>query len=880
MVSNADDSSIDDNLSSIGDSTWDIIDDASAATSDDEDRNLMRQDTASSDGNEEDPEDRESLKGVDTSDESQGNESAHGQPQYGKDKEEGCSVSQDSCSTQTTGPGSGEDEKAMVVGTVPDCLSSEYHGQPSIIFDEPRTGSAESFGWVDVSHTLKVFEKGQIAQISQHIRLGSSPTQVVATIRQTMRSKGLQPKEKEPYKILYVGDLIARQPIIQKIGEALASSFRTTANLAKSGPARYNVVPISAFGAGSSPEVMLIDTPWPALSVEECTFASFSKEKGGKTNISLTLNHQEKIHSVWHGTSYSVSDGSKLPDIAVMYAPDKEDVNAKSTRTYAKSFMTRHGVPVIAVSGSPSWLKPYEVNTLDHKTPHLCLESRDPSSVAPPVLNRLPIDLPTFLDIDVHQMSRNLACLASTRAAAQSEQKTSNCPASQSQQKVYEPSLGFVKVPDRPSSFINDVLVYIRAHVAPEVRSAFVIGSVLLFSFLLVVGTVSSMGLRRFTNTQKALGVASGIHEPMQNTNPTAFLSPVQDFSKRRNQLVEGLKKRHDAEKLQKQAAIAVNAQPSADNSISIVHSSSDLTSFLLNSNTFAPDRSDKFKVQIVGDCHVVLRPPHWFTQLRRPPPLLFRVSRHEKTLDHQFSTLFDGVYALRIPREDAHGSLNISLSTRSKPKINETFQVDFGTVWLKVAGWKKAAQAVTDQIRQELDSAQTGLVIFYGHTSTGIQSFLRDAFKHADSVLMEAEHAGVTVLNQTMKTTEIMVAQTRELSHTLSKKMHRKKSNLSSQLQAHRQHLREDVIVYARELSTMLSRQTQVLAQAATGVNVKALKTEITDLHIRYLRETQKKVLRIWWTVRGLPVSKRLRSASRLRSKAPRTKSKKGSNR
>ena len=278
-----------------------------------------------------------------------------------------------------------------------------------------------------------------------------------------------------------------------------------------------------------------------------------------------------------------------------------------------------------------------------------------------------------------------------------------------------------------------------------------------------------------------------------------------------------------------------------------------DLAAFLLDSSS-TPNTSDRFQLHVVGDCHVVLRPPRWFIMLRRAPALSFTVRRHQTIIKHEFSTLFDNVYALKLPREDAYGSLNVSVSTIKKPKLNETFQVDFGTPWLKVASWKNAAQAVTEQVRDELQTAQSGLSSAYEHTSTGIQSFMRDAVKKADGVLKEVEKIGMSSLNQTARTTEVMVAQSMELSRTLSRHLNRSGSQATSRLGARKRALHRDIQQYTQRMSAVFTQQANALTDAATGLNVAILAQEVQEYRETHLVEAQKKVLRMWWKLRGLP--------------------------
>ena len=206
----------------------------------------------------------------------------------------------------------------------------------------------------------------------------------------------------EPYKVLYVGDPLAKDAIMQKVGSALAATLRSE----KPCPSRFNVVPISSFGDFLSPEVVLIDSTGLELSVEECHSASFAKRDGGNDTISMTLSNRTLIESYWSGSKFAITEHWKLPDIAVFYLSENDAILARQTRRFVRSFMSRHTVPCIFISQVSLWNKPAEIIALDHRTPHLCLQAHGSEKDKYEVVKRLPIDIQTFLSLDARQMNR------------------------------------------------------------------------------------------------------------------------------------------------------------------------------------------------------------------------------------------------------------------------------------------------------------------------------------------------------------------------------------------------------------------------------------------------------------------------------------------
>ncbi|MCJ1402748.1 hypothetical protein MMC11_005969 [Xylographa trunciseda] len=826
MASHADDSSVEDNASSVGDGAWDIIDDASIATSDDEDPGLSRQHTPSTDGLDHDHEILLSMDGTNTSDESQGLASAHEQVDFGEVQHDSNSESRESRDASSV------DHMAQLEEEMED-TNKGLQPLPAMPFQSQPFKFQELYtpgtGPVDVSHSIKTFKGGDCYHICQNFELQKPPAFLAATVRQKMTNRGLHVTS--PYKVMFVGPVSVKQPIIQKIGSALASSFDLTSTRSE-GLSKFTVVPIS-FGDGESPEVLLLDSMGLDMSVEECTSAWLWTDDNLKDEIHLQLNDQKVVRSSWDqvNSKYTLSTDYKLPDLAVLFLPVSETISAKQTRIMVRSFMIRHDVPVIMIASDTDWTNFARPMTLDPRTPHICLEARDCQGQLQQVLRRFPVDLQTFLDIDSSQMGRNLACIAS-----ETTKETIIRRATQHR-----------------SGIIGNWPKPIRTLLRQERRYTLFYGTCLLVALLLY--GVAMAGMRTFTTTSMP-ELANVQHKDPQPT-------PISDSRLKPASIAPSSTSSHISKT--PSSIPVIPSTHSVPKGISPILRNTDLASFLLEPSLtpqkVSPNMSDKFRLQVVGDCHVVLTPPKWFTQFKKAPALLFNVTRGKESLNHEFSTLFDGVHALKLAREDAYGILNISVWTAKKPRINETFQVDFGTPWLKIAGWKKAAQAITEQVRGELQSAQTGLNLAYGQTSTGVQAFVRDAVRKADAALKEVEKIGLASLNQTSRTTEIMLAQSKELSRTMTQHIQQHSVKVSSQLAKQRKNLRKDVYDYTRRMSSLFTQQAQILAEAATGLNVAALANEVQDYREKHLRETQKKAIRMWWKVRGGPPAKRERS-------------------
>lgn len=822
MTSQHDDNSCDDTSSSLGDSSYDFVDDRSIATTDDEDQDALTESITSSDGHEFDQPDVRQRQG--RSDNS-GEQSSNSQGSTNTSSQETRSEHDALFSGQ-------ESDLRATTDRVP-LRESQQQQQEAIEFIEPSVTNLNYSRPTEVSHTLGIIG-GQDAPASKFYlnMLERRSGQVAVTVRQTMASHGLELRGR-PYKILYVGDSSMRDIVVQKIATALAASLSNgfPPNSGNPRPSRFNVVPISVFGEEASPEVVLIDSSGLEMSVEECSFASFARNEGGNDTIRMQLSDGSQVLSSWSGSKFVVSNDWRTPDIAVICSSDRDSVAVKQTRRIARSFMSRHAVQTIVITESSRSDSHADAITLDYLTPHISLESLEPMCQnRTQTVRRLPIDLATFLRIDAGQMNRNLACLDAARGPS-----TRCAPSKVAKSRGFSHDrLSFQEIYD---AFVADIRKDgLKGLNRYEYMAGFVVMLMSVLGMVVVgFGLTGILGASKVSNsrvfpTNVASSPALSLSTPTTATAEPLSLPSLSAF-----------------------AAGLASSTPARISPVRSLSTDIDIASFLLDAYALAPNESEQFNVHVLGDNHIVLRPPHWFSKMKKAPKLLFKVTRGDKTLEHQISTLFDGVYALQIPREDSYGVLNVAVWTESKPNIKECFELDFGSSWLKVAGWKKACRVLTESIRGDLASIQTSLSIFYDHTKTGLSKSLSQQRANI-AAQREVEKAMLhSQLEAAARTKEVVVAQTKGLIRSISVTLHDSHSAASYAMKQHAQNITKDLAVYVRDRSSMMSRQSRVLAQTATRSNMRALRT-LGVFSQRHLRETQKKALQILWKIRGVP--------------------------
>ena len=801
--------SCDDTSSSLGDSSYEFIDERSNASTDYEDQDPMTESTTSSDGH--------GFDQIDAQPQQTPLSSHDNQPPQDLDStifgsHDISSESEHLSSTQQT-----QEHKALEhIMTDPD------DQQESIQFEEPSVINLNSSRFTEVSHTLQVLEKLEQSDELYDALGGTFPGQLAVTVKQTMTTHSLTP-EGGSYKILYVGPPEHREPIVQKIGTALAASLKcSTPDSESSRPSKFNIVPISGFGEAAAPEVVLIDSSGLELNVEECHYATFTRREAGNDTLHLTMTDGKVVHSTWNGSKFALSSDWKVPDIAIFCLPEHESLQSKQTRQLARSVMSRHAVQSIVIYQTEQWYKNREHITLDYLTPHICLESRLSKPGSSQVIKRVPIDLATFLSIDAGQMNRNLACLAVAHGSSRPRPQ----------------HIGEVNSTHKANSIQSYIRSFLDSYLSDNQREVLeslerlkpmAICVVFVMSlFLLGLGVSGFLGASKVSNSRIF---------PTTAISTTALASTVPPMSSF--------------------AALATSTAQTTANQISTTRSLSpntDIASFLLDAYILAPNKSEQFKVHVLGDCHIVLRPPHWFSKLKKPPQLSFKVLRGKTELEHQLTTLFDGVYALQIPREDAYGLLNVSIWTGPKPNINENFVVDFGSSWFKVAGWKKATRGFRESVREDLRAVKMTLGNMYCQAKTGFAASLEQqrakvkAQRETEKAILQSHY------KTAVRTKKLLVAKTRNFTRDLKTQIHERKAIISKRIRARAEQFSNDTSLYTRNKTSMISQRTRLLARAATTVKVNEVTQGILDTKRKQLREAQKAVLKMWWKLRGVP--------------------------
>ncbi|OJD23198.1 hypothetical protein ACJ73_05446 [Blastomyces percursus] len=604
-------------------------------------------------------------------------------------------------------------------------------GSDSIEFVEPDAWPENET--IELKHTIKVFNEAETPEFLRTILahdLGDGHLSV--TVQQTMSKSGLNLTK--PFRALYIGATDFKHIILDKMGDVLVAGSDDDFNHVVSGDSsRFHVVPAS-FGTGASPNYAELLPIHVQLIVDECVSAMAQGEGDKPSTITITLKNRNPCSSVWTGSDYEIQSTTSWdpPDLAIFFIAQDDSPISRKTRSLCHTFMKRHGVPSMVISENPMWTKQNPMVPLDYQSLHVCLESRQKDTGESQVLGRFPIDLKTFESIAPGQLNRNLASLSSHHSS-KAITKFPETPEKDTTTPIHVrnwESLGF-------GAYTSEGIVR-------------VIFTAILFFWCLVTLVMIFDPLHSFIFVDLATRFPSLGIPPLvsESATTTAHLPP---------------------RTMTDSAAETTSLMPLSVSDLILPDcagkDSFDVDTYIskLTSRTDKQGgEPDKFQVHVIGDCHVIIRLPTRLASRRKSPKFDVTVTRADRQIPFDQARLFDGVYTLRLPREDAYGPMNISITTKSKPIIEQVTEVDFGMPWLKIANWKKAAQKLSAQLKRDLNIASAGLTDVYNRMSA-------DLLERSDALRGETESVGRASLQRALKATNVILAKSKQLSEAVT---------------------------------------------------------------------------------------------------------------
>ncbi|KAL2201096.1 hypothetical protein P885DRAFT_27072 [Corynascus similis CBS 632.67] len=524
---------------------------------------------------------------------------------------------------------------------------------------------------ISAKHAIREFNEGESAEIAENLALANAPKHLVASIRQTMSQSYLSIQE--PLRILYVGRPDAQRAIVLKICSAIWASpdSKQQDYFHRYREGVYNIVPISSFGP--EPELDLMEASQYQIKVEHCTSAEEIKYRGaptpGDTAYSIIIENEKVFLSLSTTDGAVVEPRWNLPHLAIFYSTVDDGEEADETRHAAWSFLGRHGVPSIFVADQQEFRDPSWGKYIDEHSVHLCLESRDREN--PMVPQRFPIDFASFADIDARQMNRNLAYLTGLAETEETGRRSATQTGVLPDPKLKVRARASPRGERRFSRRSSDSM-----ELARWLWSVFPMLLLLAgpFVVLSLVDWLRPGGLSNFYPSSSSLGVCV----PSQT-----FAS----FTTTQSPSVTTSTKTVVINITSTKTVQASQTQPSTSTSASALS----FAGFLSDKPSAVPaDIEAKEKKSSHSDrtaCSVRIHSPTeilvaipsrsktvWLAQ----GAIDIAVHRNDNLIKTKISSVDEGV-VVELEPKDAIGVLNVTVITSRRPKINETFQVDFG---------------------------------------------------------------------------------------------------------------------------------------------------------------------------------------------------------
>lgn len=541
-------------------------------------------------------------------------------------------------------------------------------------------------------------------------------------LRQMVSPGGLMLKSM-CYKILYVGDQVIKDSIVQKLATALSvSSSTATCESSRNQNARFSIIPISSIAGQSDPEVVLIDSSGVELEVEDCKHTSGSAGAGKANTLLMTLGHGKTVQSICRGPSYQLVGDWKLPDLAVFAISETVGTESNKQFKLAHEFLERHGIRILQVANSQhnDFANPLNLN-VDPILVHRCVvDERSPSS-KPSIVKRLPVDLETFLNIDSNQMNRNLAAV--TKAAQPSEHSNQNMH-SKKPTAIDRTSSKKFEEGRHSNAFSMVISPSYKKLSGNKQRLRTLIWALLLF--IIVVALIPKVGLLAPRTSGRA---SSSQHE--------ARSLGASDF----NTWPRGGDDRVTISSLIKPSGFASTIDRTA--ALRGVPKDftweTDIANLMRDCPSTRPNETFKSKVHILGSQHILIMLSQWLVKSRKHLKISFDITRGNRTVPNHQLRLFEGVYALRIPDHEAHGLLFVTLAAKGRLAPEENFEVNFGPAWLKRAAWRRRIQKSSQAIAHDVARKQAILQVYFERSADellwAVRSLLHSGFCHGKRV-------------------------------------------------------------------------------------------------------------------------------------------------
>jgi hypothetical protein len=554
-----------------------------------------------------------------------------------------------------------------------------------------------------------------LANMPDLIQQYGSP-EIRITFKQSLSKTYMPPKR--PFRILFAGEPTdwMREEAVKKIASALAAgrgSISDSSSSSQQSSSRFSVIRVPT-ESGYSTKVQLIDSTDIELIVTQCVGAS-RHGTGFAAITTLNLNDAPDLEFAacnfdkgsWLGT---------IPDIAIFCHPDapayqlSHSLEELGQHRLIRDALDSQGIPILDISTVVPFRQCPESYTYGSKSLRLCVEGRDAGEIEFRVLETLPINITSFLDLNPGQLNRHLAHIIHSGSG---ELSTANALASQ---KGSAASQGKPGLSSAVRDWLSNVEIPNRSEWADRInnmttRAWHSRGS--LFVAVVVTFSMFAAMLGQKAAIYESLYTKQAVQDAVSSSSISSFAASIPSLWSQAP--VTG----------PTQVPVTAIQTPESHSSNKISTSRVEKSLGLPFTKDLSPKFNDsgEFKIHIIGERHLVLTPPRQFLKLRKPPALFVRVARAGCPVPSSVSKLNQGVFAVELERQHATGTLNVTIWTKSKPVVNQNFTIRFGSPWLKLSAWAYSAGKLSKSVQDDVALAQTSLKAVSSSLAAGLRN-------------------------------------------------------------------------------------------------------------------------------------------------------------
>ena len=453
---------------------------------------------------------------------------------------------------------------------------------------------------------------------------------------------------------------------------------------------------------GSSRSVMVhgqMQSYSPILHTDRCI--GLETHEGGKgSRVIFKLEGSSEAELVLDATSQKNTNATALPDLAIFCHP-KASANSLSPSecSKAREILLNKGIPSIEITDHRRFneASPEFGLTLPESL-HVRVEGRRTAEGDFEPVDRLPVDVYTFMHLEPSDLNRHLAAISPhlhTQSPSNGSRKLTWYPTrllpSALQQadapwKIVTAILALTLL--ITATFLNGLPVQLKqGHAISEVIPAAASNTLTSSAPIPDVITTSEAAM----TTATGLSVKDKIDEffaKQRFSNQEANAPLVQAPPKTPNRA------RNEAHHQEQQKAFEKLREKLEKKNAEI----------RLKEVAAKTSKIGVFEIQANGDQQFILHPSKRLKGRTRKPQIQIQVTRDEKTVPIRYERTIDGAYIVELEQQYPAGFFNVSILTHSKPLMHQWFNISLGHHNSRFQQWLGAAQREGKQLASVIE--------------------------------------------------------------------------------------------------------------------------------------------------------------------------------